>query len=242
MIASFVGANERVNMKNTAIISAADLAKMIDHTILKPEATEQQIYKLCKEAAENGFGAVCVNPCWVKTCVSSLEGSGVKVAVVIGFPLGATTTAAKRAEAAEALKSGATELDMVLNIGQLKSGLLDTVMKDMQSLARLAHKHGALLKVILETCLLSDEEKVMACKLALQAGADFVKTSTGFSTGGATVEDVALMRETVGPGLGVKASGGIRSYEDALKMVKAGANRIGCSAGIQIIKEAKTAE
>lgn len=228
--------------KSNLTISATDLAKMIDHTLLKPEATEQQVYKLCNEAAENSFGAVCVNPCWVKTCVRALEGSSVEVAVVVGFPLGATTTAAKRAEAAEALKNGAKELDMVLNIGQLKSGLLDAAMKDMQSLARLAHKHGALLKVILETCLLSDEEKVVACKLAMQAGADFVKTSTGFSSGGATVEDVALMRETVGPELGVKASGGIRTYEDALNMVKAGANRLGCSAGIQIIKEAKAAE
>ena len=229
-------------MKNNAMISAADLAKMIDHTILKPEATELQIHKLCAEAIENGFGAVCVNPCWVNTCVRLLEGSGVKVAVVIGFPLGATTSTAKRAEAAEALKNGALELDMVLNVGYLKSGLLDAAMKDIQGLARLAHKHGALLKVILETCLLSDEEKVLACKLAMQAGADFVKTSTGFSTGGATVEDVRLMRETVGPKLGVKASGGIRTYEDAIKMVQAGANRIGCSAGVQIIKEAKAAE
>jgi len=229
-------------VKSTPTISAHDLAKMIDHTLLKPEATEQQVYKLCNEAAENGFGAVCVNPCWVKTCLRSLEGSGVKVATVIGFPLGATTTAAKRAEAAEALKSGAQELDMVLNIGQLKSGQLNAVMKDMQSLARLAHVHGALLKVILETCLLSDEEKVVACKLAMQAGANFVKTSTGFSSGGATVEDVALMRETVGPKMGVKASGGIRTYADALKLVEAGANRLGCSAGVQILKEAKAAE
>ena len=183
-----------------------------------------------------------MNPCWVKTCLRSLDGSDVKVATVIGFPLGATTTAAKRAEAAEALKSGAQELDMVLNIGQLKSGQLNAVMKDMQSLARLAHKHGALLKVILETCLLSDEEKVVACKLAMQAGANFVKTSTGFSSGGATVEDVALMRETVGPKMGVKASGGIRTYADALKLVEAGANRLGCSAGVQILKEAKAAE
>ncbi len=223
-------------------ISATDLAKMIDHTLLKPEATEQQVYKLCNEAVENGFGAVCVNPCWVKTCVRALEGSNVKIASVIGFPLGATTTSAKRAEAAEALKSGAKELDMVLNIGQLKSGQLNAAMKDMQSLARLAHKNNALLKVILETCLLSDEEKVIACKLAIQAGVDFVKTSTGFSTGGATVEDVALMRETVGPKIGVKASGGIRTYEDAIKMINAGANRIGCSAGVQILKEAKAAE
>jgi deoxyribose-phosphate aldolase len=227
---------------STPTISAHDLAKMIDHTLLKPEATEQQIYKLCNEAAENGFGAVCVNPCWVKTCVRALEGSDVKVASVIGFPLGATTTASKRAEAAEALKNGAQELDMVLNIGQLKSGMLNAAMKDMQTLARLTHKHGALLKVILETCLLSDEEIVIACKLAKQAGVDFVKTSTGFSTGGATVEDVKLMRETVGPDMGVKASGGIRTYADALKLVRAGATRLGCSAGLQIIKEAKAAE
>lgn len=227
--------------KSNPNITAADLAKMIDHTLLKPEATEQQVLKLCAEAAENGFGAVCVNPCWVKTCVHALEGSSVDVAVVIGFPLGATTTAAKRAEATEALKNGAKELDMVLNIGQLKSGHLNAAMKDMQSLARLAHKHGALLKVILETCLLTDEEKVLACKLAVQAGTDFVKTSTGFSNGGATAEDVALMRETVGPKIGVKASGGIRTYEDALRMVKAGANRLGCSAGIQILKEARAA-
>jgi deoxyribose-phosphate aldolase len=224
------------------MIFATDLAKMIDHTILKPEATEQQIHKLCAEAIENSFGAVCVNPCWVKTCVRLLEGSSVKVAVVIGFPLGATTSTAKRAEASEALKNGALELDMVLNVGYLKSGLLDAAMKDIQGLARLAHKHGAVLKVILETCLLSDKEKVLACQLAMQAGADFVKTSTGFSTGGATAEDVRLMRETVGPKLGVKASGGIRTYEDAIKMVQAGANRIGCSAGVQIIKEAKAAE
>lgn len=229
-------------MGTPAVIKASDLAKMIDHTLLKPEATEAQVLKLCHEAIENQFGAVCVNSCWVMTCAEALKGSDVKVASVVGFPLGAATTASKRFEAAEAIKNGACELDMVLNIGWLKSGLLDPVAREIRSLARLAHKHGALLKVIIETCLLSDEEKVLACKLAMQAQADFVKTSTGFSSGGATAEDVKLMRETVGPKLGVKASGGVRSYADALKMISAGANRIGCSAGVQIIKEAKAAE
>ncbi|MEA4811289.1 MAG: deoxyribose-phosphate aldolase [Anaerolineaceae bacterium] len=220
-------------------ISITDLARMIDHTLLKPEASEKQVLKLCREAIENGFGAVCVNPCWVSSCVKALEGSEVKVATVIGFPLGASTTEAKKAEAADALKRGAQELDMVLNIGQLKSGMVNDAAKDIHGIAVLAHKHGALLKVILETCLLTDEEKELASQLAVQAGSDFVKTSTGFSSGGATAEDVALMRESVGPKIGVKASGGIRSYADALKMIAAGANRLGCSAGVQIIQEAK---
>lgn len=191
-----------------------ELAKMIDHTMLKPDATKASIEKLCKEALDYNFASVCVNPSRVAECYSMLKDSDVKVCTVIGFPLGATTTASKVFETEDAIKNGATEVDMVINIGKLKDKDYDFVKKDIQAVVDAA-KGKALSKVIIETCLLTDEEKVMACKLAKEAGADFVKTSTGFSTGGATGEDIKLMRETVGEDMGVKASGGVRSIEDA---------------------------
>lgn len=211
------------------------VAKIIDHTQLKPEATAGQIVKLCDEAREYGFGAVMLNPCYVELAHSRLQGSGVKVGTVIGFPLGATLASVKRFEAAEALDLGAMEIDMVQNIGALKSGKRELVSSEIRALAELAHERGALLKVILEMGLLSDEEKVIACELSEKAGADFVKTSTGFLGGVATVEDVALMRRTVK--IGVKASGGIRTAADAKAMIEAGAGRLGTSAGVNIIRE-----
>jgi deoxyribose-phosphate aldolase len=209
-------------------------ARMIDHTLLKPEATKEQIIKLAEEAKTYHFASVCVNPTWVKTAYEILKDTDVKVCTVIGFPLGATTPEVKAFETKNAIENGASEVDMVINIGALKSGDDELVEKDIRAVVEAA-KGKALVKVIIETCLLTDEEKVRACELAVKAGADFVKTSTGFSTGGATVEDVALMRKTVGPNVGVKASGGIRSADDLLAMEKAGANRIGASAGVQII-------
>jgi deoxyribose-phosphate aldolase len=209
-------------------------ARMIDHTLLKPEATKEQIVKLAEEAKTYHFASVCVNPTWVKTAYEILKDTDVKVCTVIGFPLGATTPEVKAFETKNAIENGASEVDMVINIGALKSGDDELVEKDIRAVVEAA-KGKALVKVIIETCLLTDEEKVRACELAVKAGADFVKTSTGFSTGGATVEDVALMRKTVGPNVGVKASGGIRSADDLLAMEKAGANRIGASAGVQII-------
>lgn len=222
---------------NPRTVGQSELAKMIDHTILKADATVSQIDKLCQEALDHEFGAVCVNGHWVKHCKEVLAGSQVKIASVVGFPLGAMATKAKISETKRAIKDGAVEIDMVLNVGELKSGNLVAVARDIRGVVLEAHKHEAIVKVIIETCLLNDDEKVTACLLAKEAGADFVKTSTGFSTGGATVEDVALMRSVVGDELGVKASGGIRSYEDALRMVEAGANRIGASSGIQIVEE-----
>jgi deoxyribose-phosphate aldolase len=211
------------------------VAKIIDHTQLRPEATASQIIKLCDEAKEFGFGAVMLNPCYVELAHSQLQGSGVKVGTVIGFPLGATLASVKRFEAAEALKLGAAEIDMVQNIGALKSGNRDLVSSEIRALAELAHEHGALLKVILEMGLLSEEEKAIACELSERAGADFVKTSTGFLGGVATVQDVALMRRTVK--IGVKASGGIRTAADAKAMIEVGAGRLGTSAGVNIIRE-----
>jgi deoxyribose-phosphate aldolase len=211
------------------------IAKIIDHTQLRPEATSGQIVKLCDEAKEYGFGAVMLNPCYVALAHSRLEGSGVKVGTVIGFPLGATLTSVKRFEAAEALKLGAVEIDMVQNIGALKSGNRQLVSSEVCALADLAHERGALLKVILEMGLLTEEEKVIACELSERAGADFVKTSTGFLGGVATVQDVALMRRTVK--IGVKASGGIRTAADAKAMIEAGASRLGTSAGVSIVRE-----
>lgn len=210
-----------------------ELARMIDHTLLKPEATEKQVRKLCEEARAYGFMSVCVNPGWVPLCAELLKGSPVKVCTVIGFPLGATSSTAKSLEAADAIAHGATEVDMVVNVGALKSGQYDVVLADIQAVVSAA-RGRALVKVIIETGLLTDEEKVKACELSKQAGADFVKTSTGFGPGGATPADIALMRKTVGPNLGVKASGGIRDYETARAMVAAGANRIGASASIAI--------
>ena len=211
------------------------VAKIIDHTQLKPEATASQIVKLCDEAKEYGFGAVMLNPCYVELAHSRLHGSGVKVGTVIGFPLGATLASVKRFEAAEALKLGAVEIDMVQNIGALKSGNRELVSSEIRVLADLAHERGALLKVILEMGLLTEEEKVIACELSERAGADFVKTSTGFLGGVATVQDVALMRRTVK--IGVKASGGIRTAADAKAMIEAGAGRLGTSASVNIIHE-----
>ncbi len=213
------------------------VAALIDHTLLKPEATEQDVRRVCDEAREFRFASVCVNPFWVRTAAGVLSGSTVRVCTTIGFPLGANQTRTKIAEAALALAEGATELDMVQNIGALRSGDLDTVRGEIAELAQAAHSSGAILKVILETCLLNDEQKVTASHLAAQAGADFVKTSTGFSTGGATVADIVLMRRTVPDHVGVKASGGIRSLAVLRQMVSAGANRIGTSSGVAILSE-----
>lgn len=212
-----------------------NIAKYIDHTLLKPEATKEQIEKICAEAKEYDFASVCVNPTWVSVASELLAGTDVKVCTVIGFPLGATTPEVKAYEATNAIQNGATEVDMVINIGALKSGNLELVKNDIQQVVDAA-KGKALVKVIIETSLLTDEEKVTACKLSVEAGADFVKTSTGFSTGGATASDVKLMRETVGPAIGVKASGGVRSAEDAKNMIDAGATRIGASSGVLIVK------
>ncbi|MEW5784730.1 MAG: deoxyribose-phosphate aldolase [Bacillota bacterium] len=212
-----------------------NLAKYIDHTLLKPEATRADIVKLCLEAIKYGFAAVCINPAYVKTACAQLANSPVKVCTVIGFPLGATTAAVKAFEAAEAVENGAAEIDMVLNIGALKSGDESYVADEVASVVKASR--GRTVKVILETGLLTETEKVLACRLAKQGGAHFVKTSTGFGPGGATVADIRLMRETVGPGLGVKASGGVRSLETARDMITAGATRIGTSSGIAIIKE-----
>lgn len=213
-----------------------NIAGMIDHTLLKADATKEEITKLAFEAKEYSFASVCVNPTWVKTAAELLAGSPeVKVCTVIGFPLGATTPETKAFETKNAIENGATEVDMVINIGALKDHNDDLVEKDIRAVVEAA-KGKALTKVIIETSLLKDEEKVRACELAVKAGADYVKTSTGFSTGGATAADIQLMRKTVGPDLGVKASGGVRSREDALAMIEAGATRIGASAGIAIVK------
>lgn len=212
-----------------------ELARMIDHTLLKANATEAEIVKLAEEAKEYKFASVCVNPTWVKKAAEILHDvEGVEVCTVIGFPLGASTSEVKAFETKNAIENGATEVDMVINIGALKDKQYDLVEKDIKAVVDAA-KGKALTKVIIETCLLTDEEKEMACKLSVNAGADFVKTSTGFSTGGATVEDIALMRKTVGPDLGVKASGGVRSLEDAQNMIEAGATRIGASSGVAIV-------
>ena len=214
-----------------------DSAKMIDHPLLKPEASKEQIRKLCQEAEKYGFHSVCVNSSYVYFCAQLLKDTDVKVCTVIGFPLGAASTAAKAAEARAAVDDGAEELDMVIHVGMIKSGDWDYVKQDIASVVEAAGGK-ALVKVILETCLLTDEEKEKACLICKEAGADFVKTSTGFSTGGATEEDVALMRKTVGADMGVKASGGIRSIEDAQRMVQAGADRLGTSSGIAIAEAA----
>ncbi len=215
------------------------LNKYIDHTLLKPDATKDQIEKLITEAKKYDFASVCVNPTWVATAAEGLAGTDVKVCTVIGFPLGANTSAVKAFETKDAIANGADEVDMVINIGALKAGDNQAVEADIRAVVEAAN--GTLTKVIIEACLLTDEEKVRACQLAQKAGADFVKTSTGFSTGGATVADVALMRQTVGPDMGVKASGGARSYEDTIAFIEAGASRIGASAGVAIM-EGLTAE
>ncbi|WP_371365222.1 Deoxyribose-phosphate aldolase [Sporomusa rhizae] len=212
-----------------------NLAKLIDHTLLKPDATKEQILSLTADAKKYGFASVCVNPTWVSLAAHELQGTDVKVCTVIGFPLGATTTAVKVFETKDAIAHGATEVDMVIAIGRLKAGENSTVENDIRAVVEAA-QGKALVKVIIEACLLTDQEKVKACQLAVQAGADFVKTSTGFSIGGATAADVALMRKTVGNNVGVKASGGIRGKQDLDTMVSAGANRIGASSGVKIVQ------
>ena len=212
-----------------------DLARMIDHTLLRPDATQKEIEKLCTEAKQYRFASVCINPSNVKLCAGLLRDTDVKVCTVIGFPLGATSSAAKAFETDRAIKDGAREVDMVINVGMLKSGEYNYVEEDILSVVSTAHSFGVLTKVIIETGLLTDEEKVKACMLAKHAGADFVKTSTGFVKGGATVGDIALMRKVVGPELGVKASGGVRSQEDALALIASGADRIGASASVKIV-------
>jgi deoxyribose-phosphate aldolase len=229
-----VSASERLTRIDPAI------AALIDHTILKPEATRADVVKVCREAREYRFASVCVNPYWVPLVARELAGSGVKVCTVVGFPLGATTTDTKVAETTGALRNGAQEIDMVINVGALRSGEFDTVRNDIEQVARVAHNAGAIVKTILETALLDDSQKIMASKLAKAAGADFVKTSTGFSSAGATAHDVALMRAAVGPEMGVKASGGIRTLQDVQAMTAAGATRIGASASVKIV-EATTA-
>ncbi|KOO43871.1 deoxyribose-phosphate aldolase [Priestia koreensis] len=212
-----------------------EIAKMIDHTALKPDTTKEQIVTLCEEAAQYGFASVCVNPTWVELAASLLKGTDVKVCTVIGFPLGATTPEVKAFETKNAIENGATEVDMVINIGALKDKNDELVERDIQAVTAAA-RGKALSKVIIETCLLTDEEKNRACKLAAKAGADYVKTSTGFSTGGSTPQDVALMREAVGPDMGVKASGGVRNAEQAKAVIDAGATRIGASSGVSIVQ------
>lgn len=205
----------------------------IDHTLLKPESTQEQIDHLLSEAVEYQFASVCVNPTWVAHCSKTLAGTGVKVCTVVGFPLGANTSSVKAFETKDAIANGADEIDMVINVGQLKSGQYEVVEADIRAVVEVSQ--DKLVKVIIETCLLTNDEKVKACQLAVSAGADFVKTSTGFSAAGATVEDIVLMRETVGPNIGVKAAGGARSYEDAEAFIEAGATRIGTSSGVAIV-------
>jgi deoxyribose-phosphate aldolase len=220
--------------------SPQNLAAILDHTLLKPDATRSQVLQLCHEAAEYRFACAMVNPTWVPLAAAALSGTGIPVGVVVGFPLGASLSSSKRDEAAEVLKLGAHDVDMVLNIGLLKSGLpadYEAVRQDIRGVVELAHAQGAIVKVILETCLLTFEEKLRASELALSAGADFLKTSTGFSTGGATADDIALMRGVAGNRAGVKASGGVRSLADAMTVLHAGASRIGASASVKIVAE-----
>lgn len=221
---------------NPVDAATGSLAQFIDHTLLKPEAGEDDIQNVCSEAAEYGFKSVCVNPVWVKTVKTALRGSGVLTCSVVGFPLGATPTDVKVFEARGAVLDGADEVDMVINIASARAGDKGALVEDITAVAEAVHAGGAILKVIIETALLTDDQKVLACQASVEAGADFVKTSTGFNGGGATAEDVALMRRTVGPDLGVKASGGVRSREDAQAMIAAGATRIGASSGIAIVK------
>ncbi len=223
-------------------LTAEELARYIDHTLLKPDATEAHIRRVCEEALAYHFASVCVNPTWVPLVREMLDGSDVAVCTVVGFPLGATLPEVKAFETETSIRLGAREIDMVINVGRLKSGQDEYVRKDIEAVVTAAHAHGAIVKVIIEAALLTDEEKVRACRLAQSAGADYVKTSTGFGPGGATVEDVALMRRVVGDRMGVKAAGGIRTAEAALAMIEAGATRIGASAGVKIVEEMKQRE
>lgn len=220
----------------TADLAAATVAKSIDHTLLKPEATAEQVAVLCAEAREWGFASVCVQPTRVAQCADLLAGSDVAVCTVAGFPLGATLPAVKAFETEQVIALGATEVDMVLNVGRLKEGDFAAVFEDVAAVAAAAHGHGAIVKVIFETCLLTTEEKIAASILCREAGADFIKTSTGFNKGGATYADVWLMRQAGGPEIGVKAAGGVRNGDDAIRMLAAGATRIGASAGIAIVQ------
>jgi deoxyribose-phosphate aldolase len=224
----------RLGMHATGGVSA-----MIDHTLLKPDATRSEIEKLCREAAEFRFATVCVNPAWVATAAALLRGSGVGVCSVVGFPLGATTADVKAYETRRAIFDGATEIDMVINVGALKSGDLRTVERDIDAVVESCRQCGVISKVIIEAALLTDEEKIAACSLSKAAGADFVKTSTGFAAGGATAADVALMRRVVGADMGVKAAGGVRDLEGLKAMVAAGATRVGASAGVKIVQESR---
>ena len=233
---------ERIGIVLGETATAHDWASLIDHTLLKPDASESDIKKLCEEAAQFGFASVCVNPSWVKRAAKFLKGSGVPVCTVIGFPLGATLSDVKAYEARRSIFNGAREVDMVINIGALKSGDDCAVEDDIKAVVEAAHENHILCKVIIETALLTDEEKVRACLAAKNAGADFVKTSTGFAKGGATANDVALMRHTVGKELGVKASGGVKGIDDARAMFEAGATRIGASVGVKIAQEASEIE
>jgi len=217
--------------------AAREVARYIDHTLLKADATRDEVLKVCEEGVRYGFASVCINPIWVREAACALRGSGVKVCTVIGFPLGANSPDTKSYEARRAIFDGASELDMVINVGALKSGDHDLVSRDIRGVVEVAHEVGYICKVIIETALLSDDEKVSACLIAKEAGADFVKTSTGFSSGGATSADVALMRRAVGGQMGVKASGGVRDLKQAQEMIRAGATRIGASVGVKIIQE-----
>lgn len=229
---------DRVSASETLTKVDPAIASLIDHTILKPDATKADIIKVCREAKQYGFASVCVNPFWVPLVAEELKGTPVKVCTVIGFPLGANAMETKRAEAEAAIRVGAQEIDMVLNVGALRSGDYETVRLDIQGVVSVSHRQGAIVKVILETALLDEQQKIIASTLAKLAGADFVKTSTGFASSGATAQDVALMRSVVGSELGVKASGGIRTLEDLQKMAAAGANRIGASASVKIVEAA----
>jgi deoxyribose-phosphate aldolase len=233
------GASRIGLLAGQASSAAGEVAAYIDHTLLKPEATRDEIEKLCREARAYSFASVCVNPTWVRECAFALYGSTVRVCTVVGFPLGATIGDVKVYEARRAIFDGATEIDMVINIGALKSGDDQTVARDIAGVVEAAHEACAIVKTIIETALLSEEEKVRACLLAKEAGADFVKTSTGFSRGGATVADIALMRQVVGTEIGVKAAGGVKDLQAAREMISAGATRIGASAGVRIVQEAR---
>ena len=222
--------------------AAGGVAAMIDHTLLKPDAARPEIETLCREAAEHGFASVCVNPTWVATCARVLQGSAVKVCSVVGFPFGATTADTKQFETRRAIVDGADEIDMVINVGALKSGDLGLVERDIDAVTTPCREAGVISKVIIEAALLTDEEKIAACAIARAAGADFVKTSTGFGPGGATAADVALMRRVVGDGMGVKAAGGVRGLESLQALVAAGASRIGASAGVRIVQESRRQE
>jgi deoxyribose-phosphate aldolase len=227
---------DRVSASDRLTRVDSSIARLIDHTLLRPDATREEILKVCREARQYQFASVCVNPFWVPLVAAELAGSAVKVCTVVGFPLGATSTESKIAEAEAALRVGAQEIDMVLNIGSLRSGDHETVKRDIQGVVEVTHQAGGIVKVIVEAALLNDNEKAVACTLAKRAGADFVKTSTGFSKSGATAHDVALMRMVVGPELGVKAAGGIRTLEDLKQMAAAGASRIGASASVKIVE------